>query len=363
MKFLYFLLIFVFFSCASNDKNLDETNKTSVKYAENFELIERKDFLELRILNPEIDGVERKYALVKRGTNTSIPSDLEKIEVPIQKMGAFSTSFIGMIAELDACQSVAATTGENYIYNKTIKQQVKKKQTRCFSSEADIQAEFLLSKKINLLIYSGFGQDFPNEEKLKKIGVSCIPNYDWREQHPLAKAEWIKFFGALLDKQEMANSYFGEVEKNYLSLQKKLKKSKVSKPKVLVGLMFGDTWNAPAGQSFLARILADSQIDYLYKKEKGTGSLSLSLEKVAVNQANCSIWLDANARSKSELIQTNSKFKVFKAYQNNKIYSYSHAMNYFWEMNSLHPDWLLEDYAQIAGHLPAKKLHFYKRIN
>ncbi|MFN6085323.1 MAG: ABC transporter substrate-binding protein, partial [Fluviicola sp.] len=210
---------------------------------------------------------------------------------------------------------------------------------------------------------SGFGQDFPNEEKLKKIGVSCIPNYDWREQHPLAKAEWIKFFGALLDKQEMANSYFGEVEKNYLSLQKKLKKSKVSKPKVLVGLMFGDTWNAPAGQSFLARILADSQIDYLYKKEKGTGSLSLSLEKVAVNQANCSIWLDANARSKSELIQTNSKFKVFKAYQNNKIYSYSHAMNYFWEMNSLHPDWLLEDYAQIAGHLPAKKLHFYKRIN
>jgi hypothetical protein len=38
-------------------------------------------------------------------------------------------------------------------------------------------------------------------------------------------------------------------------------------------------------------------------------------------------------------------------------------MNYFWEMNSLHPDWLLEDYAQIAGHLPAKKLHFYKRIN
>lgn len=363
MKYLYFLLVFVLFSCTSNDEKSDETQKTSVKYAENFELIERKDYLELRILNPEIDEVERKYALVKRGVNASIPSDLEKIEVPIQKMGAFSTSFIGMIAELDACQSVGATTGENYIYNKAIKQQVKKKLTRCFSSEADIQAEFLLSKKINLLIYSGFGQDFPNEEKLKKIGVSCIPNYDWREQHPLAKAEWIKFFGALLDKQEMANSYFDEIENNYLSLKKQLKKSKTAKPKILVGLMFGDTWNAPAGQSFLARILADAQIDYIYKKEKGTGSLSLSLEKVAVDQANCSIWVDANAQSKSELIQANSKFKVFKAYKNNKIYSYSHAMNYFWEMNSLHPDWLLEDYAQIAGHLPSKKLHFYKRIN
>lgn len=363
MKYFYFLLILFLVSCNSDENKVEETKKTSVKYAENFEILQKEGYVELRILNPELAKVERKYALVKRGVNTTIPSDLEKIQVPIQKMGAFSTSFIGMIAELDACKSITATTGENYIYNKTIKQQVKKKQTRCFSSEADLQAEYLLSKKINLLIYSGFGQDFPNEEKLKKIGVLCIPNYDWREQHPLAKAEWIKFFGALLDKQEMANSYFNEVENNYLSLKKRLKKSKVSKPKVLVGLLFGDTWNSPAAQSFIARILADAQIDYIYKKEKGTGSLSLSLEKVAVDQANCSIWLDANAKLKRELLQSNSKFKVFKAYKNNKIYSYSHAMNYFWEMNSLHPDWLLEDYAQIAGHLPAKKLHFYKRIN
>lgn len=363
MKLIYFLTILLVFSCNSYEKQSKESIKTSIKYAENFDLVERKNYVELRILNPETNGVEQKYALVKRGTKASIPNDLEKIEIPIQKMGAFSTSFIGMIAELDACKSVGATTGENYIFNKTIKQQVKKKQTRCFSSEADIPAEFLLSKNINLLIYSGFGQGFPNEEKLKKIGVSCVPNYDWREQHPLAKAEWIKFFGALLDKQEMANSYFSEVEKNYLSLQKKLKKSKVSKPKVLVGLMFGDTWNAPAGQSFLARILADAQIDYLYKKEKGTGSLSLSLEKVAVDQADCSIWLDANATSKSQLINSNSKFEVFKAFKKNSIYGYAHAMNYFWEMNSLHPDWLLEDYAQIAGHLPHKKLHFYKRID
>ena len=104
MKNFYFLFIILLFSCDSKEKISIEKEHTTVKYAENFDLINRDGFVELHILNPEFSSIEYKYALVKRGEQVNLSSDLVKIEIPIQNMGAFSTSFIGMIAQLDACK-------------------------------------------------------------------------------------------------------------------------------------------------------------------------------------------------------------------------------------------------------------------
>ncbi len=38
-----------------------------------------------------------------------------------------------------------------------------------------------------------------------------MANYDWREEHPLGKAEWIKVFGYLIDQPEKAEAYFQQV--------------------------------------------------------------------------------------------------------------------------------------------------------
>ena len=185
--------------------------------------------------------------------------------------------------------------------------------------------------------------------------------YDWKELDPLGKAEWIKLFGALYDKSDEANAYFETIKKNYLELKKKVKKAK-HKETVITGGMFGDVWNATAGESFLAGIMKDAGMNYLYKNTKGTGSNQYSLAKIIVDEANCTRWLNAEAKTMKELIQMNPKFTALHTVQIKQVYSYFNKTNYFWEYNSMHPDWVLEDFAMIGGTIPMKKMHFYQKL-
>ena len=62
--------------------------------------------------------------------------------------------------------------------------------------------------------------------QIKKLNILCLPIYDWKETHPLGKAEWIKFIGYLVGKQDEANDYFKHLEIRYNLLKKDYSKRK-----------------------------------------------------------------------------------------------------------------------------------------
>ncbi len=57
-------------------------------------------------------------------------------------------------------------------------------------------------------------------QTIKKTGIPVLINADWTETHPLGKAEWIKFFGALYNKNELAERLFNTIETNYTEAKK-----------------------------------------------------------------------------------------------------------------------------------------------
>ena len=69
---------------------------------------------------------------------------------------------------------------------------------------------------------------------IEKHGIPVIINGDWREETPLGRAEWIKFFGALFDKEKLADSIFNTIEEDYLAA-KLMVKEKTSHPTILSG--------------------------------------------------------------------------------------------------------------------------------
>ena len=73
--------------------------------------------------------------------------------------------------------------------------------------------------------------------QFEKAGIPVVYNADWVETTPLGKAEWIKFFGVLLDQQQNANSYFKTIVTEY-EQAKLLVKQKTQKPTVLSGAIF-----------------------------------------------------------------------------------------------------------------------------
>lgn len=353
----------VFLLCTCTVTDQQSKKKTgAIKHAEHFQLVQVDNYQMLSIYHPKTHQLAARFALVNRGEKPQLAKDIPVISIPVRNMAALSSTFIGMLNELNALTTVSMTTSADYLWNRTIKIRIKEGDCISVSSDDAVSPELLVKKKIELIVFSGFGQPFPNEEKLKRLGVIALPNYDWEETTALGKLEWIKLFGALTGKLEAANTYFDKISKAYNQLKNKAKKHAVNDAPVLVGDFYGEHWIAPAGESYVAGMLKDAGINYRYKNIKGTASLQLSPEQLLKDEQMCVSWINAEGTSLHQLIQQDSKRKQLTVLKHKNVYSYLHNSNYFWEMSVVHPEWLLSDFCQIAQNKSIKHMHFYRKL-
>jgi iron complex transport system substrate-binding protein len=191
----------------------------------------------------------------------------------------------------------------------------------------------------------------------------CIPNYDWKENHPLGKAEWIKVLGYLFDEPIRANDYFEQISNTYVKLVKEAQKLE-SQPTVFSGMIYSDVWYMPAGESFGAQFLKDARSSYCAKNEKGTGSVMQSFEQVFKQNQQTTFWVNVEVATKHELLQANPKYRYFKAFRTGEMYSYAHQLNFYWENSAIEPHFVLSDLIQIfhPSEVAHSQLHFYRKL-
>jgi iron complex transport system substrate-binding protein len=145
----------------------------------------------------------------------------------------------------------------------------------------------------------------------------------------------------------MADSIFNIIEKRYIALRDTAIKFE-EHTTALLGAPFKDVWYMPAGDSYKAQLLSDASVDYKWKAETGNASLPLSLEVVIKNQVDADVWIECPYRTFDKLIAQDSRFSVFKAFKNKKIYHYKRQLrddgaNNYWERGVGRPDELLSD--------------------
>lgn len=358
---LLILSLFIFlFSCTTKKREAEYEVK-GFQYARLVSIEQKLGYKELIVKNPKSLKVESRYALFPRNSKMKRPEGATVIEVPVQNMAALSTSFVGMLNAIGSIETIKATTEKQYIFNKELLKGITAGKVITAGYETGLTPEAILKTKISLIVFSGFGQPFPNEDKFAQLKVVCLANYDWEEKHPLGKAEWIKVFGALVCKDKEADAYFNEVAKSYLKIKEEAEQIK-SKKKVICGGLVGDIWYAPAGGSFMAGIMKDGGLNYLYKNTVGTASVTPTFEQIFSDDQMCDVWINAEAPSLNKLFELNSKFKYFHTVKNGKVYGYMHNPNYYWEYSPVNPHWLLEDFIHIAKGDTKSKLHFYKQL-
>jgi iron complex transport system substrate-binding protein len=365
-KHIFYSIIFIsiLFGCSNNTKKKKPVNSNSiVKYAENFSISISENYIDFQILNPETNEVEKKYALVKNDT-IKVPEGYTPILVPIKSVIALSSTHIGMLSKLDLCNLVKGISNHTYIHEPSILDRYKKGEIIEMGEENSIPVESIIRSKSDLLIYSGFGKAFPHQEQLEKLGTICLANYDWKENHPLGKAEWIKVFGYLTGKENSASIYFKIIEKDYLRLKKIASKLK-STPTLFSGNLVGDIWYSPAGESYNAILFKDAKGDYKYANTKGTGSTENSFEQIFSDNVNTKYWFNPGVESKKDLLKSQPKFKLFQAYKQNNIFSYTFSGNEFWERSAIEPNHVLSDLIRILHpELKLKnKLYFYRTLS
>lgn len=361
MMMLVVTAMLVVTGCMETSSKFEAGNHIKVRYAKHFSLQKREHYVILKILQPDTGKDEAVYALVKPEEKKFVPKGMKVLEIPVRNMTVLSSTHIGMLDAIQQLSCIKGCCSADFIANKTVLGNIRSGKIMDFNDEASVSPEALLKSRSSLVMYSGFGKAFPQQDKLEKLGILAMANYDWREEHPLGKAEWIRLFGYLTDHVDKADAYFAKVEKEYNALRKQLKKSRI-KQKVLVGSLIGDVWYAPAGSSYMGHILADAGADYVYASSKGTGSYERTFESVFKDQQDVSIWINAGALSLNDLKRQQPKYALFTSYKHGKVYCYTHNSNFFWEMSAVNPQWLLRDFAMICGTEKGKSLHFYQQL-
>jgi iron complex transport system substrate-binding protein len=350
MKNLLFLII-LFSSVAckqSSEKNLSKSSKSIVQYAEFFQLTEKDGQMILYILSPETKKVEQSFVI--------------NIEKPIMKVACLSATHIGMLQKLKLVNRIGAISNSLYVYNPQLLKNIVNHKVVELGEEMQIPMESLVNSGCQAVFYSGFGKEFSHSDLLKKIGISCIVNYDWRETHPLGKAEWILLFGYLMGKPAEAHAVFEDVKSKYLAL-KANKTTPENRPVVISGNMWGDQWNAPAGESYHSTLLKDAGANYIYSNTKGTGSVQYSFEKIIQDSKGAEFWLNTGIPSKKLILASNPKLENLAVFQSGKIYDYSKSGNRYWEMSAIEPHKVLEDYIHLFNQSKLNQLHFYNPVN
>lgn len=315
----------------------------------------------IEIINPDKQVVEKTYVLYKKEKPT-LKANQIGIKIPLKNIVTLAGTDVGMLSVLGCEDKIVGVMNHHYIANKKVLKNVKAGKVNDYIDFSQMNPESI-SMKTSFISYSGFGTPPPNEDKLAKLGVLCLPDYDWREEHPLGKAEWLYVFALLFDKEKEADTYFNKIEKEFLSLVKEAKKVK-NKPTVLSGCMIGDYWYMPSGTSYNAFLFEKAGGDYLGKKKTGTGSQTYTFEEVLKNYQEADYWVNLGFDTKAKLLQSNAKYKYFKAFKNNTIYDYSHNMHHFWEMSAVEPQKVLSDLLVIFHPETFKKqLYFYKKLD
>ena len=368
------LILISFVQCKENkDETLISKSKiqNEILYAKGFSLFKQNGFSILKVNNPW-PKANKNYTYILKEKNGIIPDSLTQfivIDVPIKTIIVTSTTHIPSLEMLGVENSLVGFPHLDYISSEKIRARIETKKVKELGDNHDLNTEFIIDLAPSVLIGYGIDNKNPTLDNLEKNGLKVVYNGDWNEESPLGKAEWIKFFGALYGLENKSDELFSAIEKDYKKTFEMAKKIS-SKPTIMAGAMFEDQWYLPKGNSWGCAFLNDANANYLWNNTKGSGSLSLSFEKVLEKAKNADFWIGPGQFSSlKEMEETNKHYTQFKAFQDKKIYSFSTRKGktggvIFYELAPNRPDLVLKDLVKILHPelLPTYELTFFEQL-
>jgi len=331
----------------------EEIPTSVVRYAKSFHVLHFDEYSTIQVTKPW-PGAQKDYNYLvvpkEKLAAMSIPKGKYDavITTPIERIVATSTTHIPALESLEGLTKLVGFPNTDYISSMPARALISQGKIEDLGNNEKLNTEKVLELQPNLIIGFAVDQENTSYQAFMQAGIPVIYNGDWTEESPLGKAEWIKFFGVLLNKQEEAGQLFKEIESAYLET-KELAKNTTTKPTVISGALYKDVWYMPAGESWAAQFIKDAHAHYLYQDTAGTGSLSLSLESVLEKGVSAEAWIaPSQYTSYAEMQQANEHYQQFKAFKNQHVFTFAGTKGakgglLYYELAPQRPDLVLKD--------------------
>ena len=338
----------------TDDGAKDSVVGIEVKYATGFSV---RDSADVRLVSvgaptpqsataPLRQGGKYQFALV-HSDDMAVPEGYTKVRVPITSTICMTSLQLSNFTILDAHDVVKGLTGTKNLFNEDILARVKDGRIVKIGMEGNFDTEMVLAANPQVIFISPSKRG--GYDAIKETGITLVPHLGYQELDPLGQAEWIKFIGMFIGKEQEANEVFAGIESRYNELKEKA--SKVStRPTVTSGEMHYGNWHAVGGKNYLAQIFRDAGADYVINDEETSGE-NLEFEKMYALAANADYWRILNSFpgefSYEALKASEPRNELFKAFKERKVIYCNMKQQPYYEISPVEPDVLLKDFVAI----------------
>lgn len=368
------LLLVLSVGCTPNknpDREVNPENST-IRYAKGFSIRKNGSVTEVTVSEPYQGATEGyTYWLVPRGqAMPTPPTTVRVVYTPVERIVCTSTTHIPLLDYLEETSRLVAFPTTDYISSTRMRARIDAGDVAELGVDKGLNIELLAALQPDLVMAYSMTGDYGQFKKIEELKIPVVLNAEYLEEHPLGRAEWIKFMALFFNKEEMADSVFNVIEENYLSLQEQVAAVQTPKPSVVSGVVYGDAWFLPGGQNYAAKLLRDAGFDYLWSNDSTTGFLQLSFEAVYEKAHRADYWIGVGTYSALEDIRkADGRYTKLKAFTDGNVYSSNARLgarggSEFLELGYLRPDIILRDLVTISHPelLPGHEFYFHKKL-
>lgn len=346
-----FLLLFGCNSERTEKSLLPESSETKISYANCLRLSENDTTKTIKLINPKSKKVEHQYQINKK-------------DLPIRSIACQSTTHLPYIKALKELESIKGIGHASSILDTSIQKLINTNEIQNLSDALGLDYEKVLMFNPDILLMYPFQlQDNLNYEN---DGIKVIFNTDYLENSPLGRAEWIKFFACLYNKETEALKYFKTIETEYKNIVAEIKKANNIPPKVFTGDNYKDNWYVPGGESYLAQLIKDAGGE-LVDQNESTGSDNIDEETAIAQAFAADIWIKVST-SKVDLNSISENYPLLKSskiIEEGKIVSCNTSKADYFGQAALEPHVILKDLAKCFNPIifPEHEFVYFKPIN
>ncbi len=359
-KFYFILLILT--ACiqhqtpiTTGDDFFYEKTSVDIRYAKGFQIIDQDSVSIVKVNSLQSVYQFSDSLIIPHQANLKIKG--KSLTKKIENIACQSTTYIPFLNILDKGNTIKAACGLSYISDSILIQQLNKDEVVDICLEGKIQLESIY--KINPDLFFIYPFELENSKKYEENGIFSFLVAEYLEETALARLEWIKLFGFLMNENKKAKDYFDEVEAIYLSNVIPHEE----KNTVFFNLPFKDLWDMPSSNSITANLAKDAGLSYIYSNHT-IDNLTLSKEKVWNDVMNTNYWIIIANRpqnfSLNDLLEEEKIYAEFESVKNKHVIFCNTAFSEYFTNGIVEPHIMLLDLHYCTGKIKNHTPKYFK---
>lgn len=210
---------------------------SKIRYAEHFGLEKLGPLTVVRVSGQlrewgqgsrEVERLEDVVVLRPRGDTTPLPDRLSRvpvIETPVRTVATNEEGDEAFLQALDATDRLVAVGGP-HTFDDEVHQAVKNGRLKqlgySWHAPPNLDVAIQLDPDVFFMQLASLDHA-PVLPRARKLGVATVPVLRSLERDYLGRAEWIKYFGAFLGREEQAAAVFAKVEERVRTLRARVR--------------------------------------------------------------------------------------------------------------------------------------------